>query len=326
MPKKNSVKKPVLPAAKKSTKSKAPKADPLQIKSSRESNVVSKSSVFLPNVFRLSLNSQKVIYKNWKPFTIISGLYFFLTLLFVRGFSSTVNVQQLKNYYFSGAHKPSVLSSSLSVMLNLIDNNSSASVTSTTSSSNSIYQSILFVVFSLVFIWMIRETVKNNRVTTKNSLYKSQSSLIPFLIVLFYLILESIPLIIGIFLYGTVFGSGIAVHAGEKVVWFIVCVAFILLSLYLLSSSLFAIFIVTLPETRPIQALRSAWRLVKGRRILILRKILFLPIALIIAIGVISIVFVLLIPQIADFVFFALGVISLPVVLSYLYTLYREVI
>lgn len=294
-------------------------------RNNKQDNTKTKVKKHTSNVLLLSSKSLATLFKNWLPFSVISAIYFFLTLLFVRGFSSTINVTQLKDTYF-GAHKPSVVSASMSVFVNLLSNSSSSPSGSSNPSSSDVYQTILFVVFSLVFIWMLREAAKTNKITVRESLYKSQFALIPFLIVSFIIILETIPMFIGFYLYSTVFSGGIAVETYEKIIWLMVCFGFILLSLYLLISSIFAIFVVTLPDTRPMQALRTAWRLVKGRRVSVLGKILFLPIGLLVMIGIASIVFVLLLPQIADFVFFALGVISLPVVLSYLYNLYRELI
>ena len=55
-----------------------------------------------------------------------------------------------------------------------------------------------------------------------------------------------------------------------------------LLSLYMICSSLFALYIVTLPNVTPMKALRSARQLVLHRRFLVLRKILFMPLALLV--------------------------------------------
>ncbi len=55
-----------------------------------------------------------------------------------------------------------------------------------------------------------------------------------------------------------------------------------LASLYMICSSIFALYIVTLPDMTPMKALRSARELVRYRRFTILRKLLFLPLGLLI--------------------------------------------
>jgi hypothetical protein len=284
----------------------------------------------LSNVLKLSTKSLRVLTSRWLPFTIVIVIYLFFTLLLVKGFSTNINTQQLKiNSFGASSHKASILSSSWTAFSGLISNNPANATSSTSNVSpgvSDIFQTLLFIVFSLIFIWMIREVVKNNRITIRDSFYKSQNALIPFLIVCFYIVLETLPLILGLYLYTQVFNNGLATHSYEKVVWFLICLGFVCLSIYLLVSSIFAIFIVTLPETRPFQALRSSWRLSKGRRVTIIRKFMFLPIAMFISVGIISVIFLVLIPGIADWVYFLLGIIALPVVLSYLYNLYRELI
>jgi len=273
----------------------------------------------LPNVFTISKNSLLNININWKQFSIVSAIYFFLTLLLVRGFSATVNILQLKNTYFASKH--SSIGSDFSAFGSLIG-------TSTTSptASNNLYQTFLFIIFSLVFIWMLRQVLINNHLNVSSNFYKSQTPLIPFIIVTIFLIIEMLPLIIGLFIYATVFSNGIAVHLLEKILLGGISLGFALISVFLLVSSVFAIYIVTLPDIRPIQALRSSWRLVKKRRMVILRKVLFLPIALVLVVSLISIIFIAIIPGIAAYVYFALSVVSLLLAHSYLYNLYREMI
>jgi hypothetical protein len=289
---------------------------PVKKKTDKNTKTVEKKK--LSNVLRLSEKSLLIIVKNWQLFSIIVAIYFFLTLLFVRGFSSTANVVQLKNTYLG---KNSAFHADLSVFGNLVGSSLSSS-----NGSDSIYQSLLFIIFTLVFIWVLRELWKKQKITVRDSFYKSQYAILPLIIVILFLILELIPMLLGLFLYGTIFNNGIAVNIFEKIIWFLVSFAFVGLSLFFLVSSIFAIYIVTLPDVRPMQALRSAWRLVKGRRLTVLRKVLFLPIGLALSVGLISLVFIALVPQVADYVLFVLGSIFILIAHSYLYNLYRELI
>ena len=76
----------------------------------------------------------------------------------------------------------------------------------------------------------------------------------------------------------------------------------------------------------PIKALRSAKELVKGRRWLVLRKVLCLPIILITVAGIIMLPIIIIITPLAQYIFFILTMISLTAIHAYLYTLYRELI
>lgn len=188
------------------------------------------------------------------------------------------------------------------------------------------YQSILLIIVSLVLIWALRQTMANATVGVKESFYKGLYPLIPFLLVLLVIGLQFIPLLIGNFLYSTVFGYGLAVTSPEKVVWLIIFALLALLTLYMVSSSIFAAYIVTLPDVTPIQALRSARELVRHRRWSIARKILFLPLILVIGAAVIMIPVIMFITPLSEWVFFLLSMAALAIIHSYMYHLYRELL
>lgn len=94
----------------------------------------------------------------------------------------------------------------------------------------------------------------------------------------------------------------------------------------MITASVFALYIATLPDMTPLRAYRSARQLVYGRRLLIWRKFLFLPAALLVLAAVIEVPFILFITPLAVWTFFIVGVVALPVVHGYLYSLYREML
>jgi hypothetical protein len=94
----------------------------------------------------------------------------------------------------------------------------------------------------------------------------------------------------------------------------------------MLSSSLFALYIVTLPDMTPLTALRSARQLVRYRRWTVLRKIFWLPVALLILAAVIMVPIIIWLTAIAQWVFFLLTMFSLVATHAYMYNLYRELL
>jgi hypothetical protein len=74
------------------------------------------------------------------------------------------------------------------------------------------------------------------------------------------------------------------------------------------------------------EALRSARELVRYRRWAVLRKIVFLPVALLVIGAAITIPAIYLITSFAGIVFFVLSMIGLAVIHSYMYRLYRELL
>ena len=88
----------------------------------------------------------------------------------------------------------------------------------------------------------------------------------------------------------------------------------------MLCSSLFALYIVTLPDMTPLKALRSARQLVRYRRPLVFRKLLYLPVALLVIASVIMIPVIALIAPAAPWVLFVLAIGALITAHTYMYT------
>lgn len=291
-------------------------------KSFRLSKRIRHPSGKLPNAFKLFKASIKHLLAHWKVFLGIVLVYFVLTIMLVKGMGFSTDIQAVKeafNDLFDS--KLSALETSVSLFGELV-----GSAGQTSSDVAGIYQSLLLLAVSLALIWTLRQTHAKVVVGVRDAFYKGLYPLVPFLLVLIIIGLQLIPLLIGNWLYGTVVANGIAISGVERAMWALVFFFLALLSLYLISSSIFALYIVTLPDMRPMQALRSARELVRHRRSEILRKVVFLPVALVIIAAVIIIPLILFAAPAVEWVFFGLTMMGLAVVHSYMYTLYRELL
>lgn len=189
------------------------------------------------------------------------------------------------------------------------------------------YQMILGVIVSLAIIWVLRQTAaKNPHVSLRDSFYKAMHPLIPFQLVSIVIVLQLVPIAVAAYLYQQIFYSPIAVTSAEQVLWALLIGGLCLLSLYMVASSIFALYIVTLPDTWPMTALRSARELVRFRRWLVVRKLLFLVVACLVIAGAILLPLLVLAPEVADWTGFLLSLVAVFVVHSYIYQLYRELL
>lgn len=189
---------------------------------------------------------------------------------------------------------------------------------------NSALQSILFIIASLAVIWALRQLLAGEKVTVKQAYYLGMTPLVPFILLLFVIILQLLPMTIGAAILGIVSTGAFGVAAT-----LVFAAAFLLLatwSIYMLSCSVIALYIVTLPEMRPRQALRSAKRLILGRRLSVMRRIMFLPLLILLALAVIFIPILLIIPPLAAPLFFIFSGLSVFVSHTYLYNLYRRLL
>lgn len=189
-----------------------------------------------------------------------------------------------------------------------------------------IYQTILTLLISLAIIWSLREIHAKRLVTLKDSFYKSMEPLIPFLLVIMLFGLQLLPMSIGAFLYEILVGGGIAVSSLEQILVLMIALILTFVSLRLITPTIFALFIVTLPGMIPLKAYRSSSELVDGRRLLIWRKLMYLPIMLFVALLIVMIPVMLFATVLAPFVFVVFSLIAHIIAISYLYSLYRSLL
>lgn len=275
----------------------------------------------LKGAFRITADAAKLLWLHKKLFIGITVLYGLLNILLVTGISHATDVTALKSNLESLIGGGSALTSSLAVLAVLVGSTGTSS-----SGAAGAYQLMLSLVVSLAIIWALREVMTGAVVRVRDAYYRGMQPLVPFVLVLCVIALQLIPFIIGATLYSIVTKNGIAIYLLDKVIWGTLFGLLTVLSVYMISSSVFALYIVTLPNMTPLKALRSARQLVLNRRWTVLRKVLLLPVLLSLILVAIMLPVILFAAVIAQWVFFALTMVSLAAVHSYLYHLYRELL
>jgi hypothetical protein len=274
------------------------------------------------NFFKLFKKDIQLIRLEWQKLGIIIIIFTALELLFVKGFSVTSNSGQLKSSISHLFHGSSAsLATNTSVFGTLL--NSSANSNTTT---GSIYQTIFVLIFSLVIIWAFRQTIAGKRVRISDAFYKSLGPLIPFILIFVLISIELIPGLLGAVILNTVLSNGLAINFFEKIGWIVFCMGLILISMYWLISAIFALYIVTLPNMRPVQAVRSANKIVKFRRWSLIRKLILLPIVLLIIGAIITVPIISASAAAGSWTVFILIGFALVFVHGFMYTLYRELL
>jgi len=276
----------------------------------------------LPSAFKIMRQSLGILKRQWKLFLGITLVYGFLTVILVRGLGGGLDLAELKTSLKEGlSGQYGSLATGATLFSYLL-----GSAGSSSSPTGGVYQLLLMIIVSLATIWALRQVLAKNKIQVRDTFYSGVYPLIPFVFVLLVVGLQLIPLSIGSWLYSTVINNGIAATIAEKFIWITLFFLLALLSLYMICSSIFALYIVTLPNMTPLKALRSARQLVLHRRFLVLRKILFMPLALLIIGAIIMIPLIIFLTFAAEWIFFLLSMFVLVVVHAYMYTLYRELL
>lgn len=276
----------------------------------------------LPSIYALTKATVRTMWAHKKLFIGIVAIYGLLNLFLVRGFTSNLDVTNSKaalEELAQGNFKE--LSASLSIFTLVLGD-----AGTTSGEAAGVYQILFAIIGSLAIIWALRQVLAGNTVRIRDAYYGGMYPLVPFVLVLLVVGLQFIPLLIGAGLYGIVTTNGIAIYPIEKILWALLYALTALLTLYMLSSSLFALYISTLNDMTPMKALRSARQLVRYRRWTVLRKIIVLPLIMLLAAIIIMLPVIAWLTPLTPWIFFILTMFSLLVIHTYMYTLYRELL
>jgi len=264
----------------------------------------------VPNVISLSRTTTQLLWRYKLLFLGITAVYAALNIVLVQNVLTNRIIGSLENH---------TINAGVSGFFTLLGSGSS-------SNGQGSFQFILFVIASLATIWALRQVSAGHEPGIKQTYYKGMYPLVPFMLVLLVIGVELLPLSLGAALYSIIISNDIAVNVIEKGFWALVFAGFAAVTLYLIASSLIAAYIVTLADMTPLKALRAARDLTRYRRWVVLRKILFLPLALLLIAAIIIVPVIIILPAIAQVTFFILSMLALTIGHSYLYTLYRELI
>ncbi|HEY5152951.1 MAG TPA: hypothetical protein VII55_03170 [Candidatus Saccharimonadales bacterium] len=276
-----------------------------------------KHPVQLPSARQVGRQAALTLWEHRKLFIGITAVYGLLNILLAQSLSGATDVSSVRQTL---GHLKN-LDSGIKAFGSLINSAGSGSDPAANA-----YKLFLGLVFSLAVIWALRQVLTGATIRIRDAYYRGMYPLIPFILVLLVIGLQLIPLLIGSTLYALVINNNLAVHLIEQVIWTLVFGVLALVSLYMISSSLFAVYIVTLPDMAPLKALRSARDLVRHRRWTVMRKILCLPLFLLIIATVVMVPIIVWLTPLSKWAFFVLSICVLPVSHAYMYTLYRELL
>lgn len=269
------------------------------------------------------LKQTYILIKNNKK--LLLGLALFnalITFIFIQGLGSAFSTQEFKqNIQDIFGNELGKVTTGITLFGYLLGTAGSGA-----NEGSAAYQIFLTVISSLAIIWLVRQLLAGDVPKIRDGFYKGMYPLIPFMLIIFVIGLQLIPLLIGNLIYGTVIQNGLAVSFIEKAIWLLIYLLLAMLSLYLITSSVFALYISTLPDMTPMKALRSARELVLHRRTGIALRFIALPIILLIINAIIFIPLLLLSAVAAQVLFTVMISLSLVIFHTYMYLLYRSLL
>lgn len=126
---------------------------------------------------------------------------------------------------------------------------------------------LIFLMIFIMTIFVLRQKMANNVITLRDTLYNSMTPMTSVLVVLIIVAIQCVPIIITIVAYN----SAVETHFLDTPFYAFLFWGFsallVLLSIYLLSSTIMALTAVTAPGLYPLEALKAASEMMRGRRI-----------------------------------------------------------
>ena len=134
----------------------------------------------------------------------------------------------------------------------------------------------------IVVVWLLRQRQAGNRVNVRDGLYNSGSPILSLYVLVIVGVLQLIPLALLTLVYSAAVSGGVLSGGIDTAMFSIALFMALVLTLYFMTTTLFAIFIATIPGTYPLVAYQTARRIVAGQRARLLFRLLWL--ALIVAV------------------------------------------
>lgn len=139
-----------------------------------------------------------------------------------------------------------------------------------------IFSVFIFVLIWLTTVWILRNALAGHRVKLRDGLYNSGAPIFATVVILLVVALQLVPSAIAVIGYTAAEASGLLAGGAAAMLFWIGAALLIILSLYWITSSLFAMIIVTLPGIYPMRAIEAAGDMVLGRRTRILLRWLWM--------------------------------------------------
>lgn len=238
-------------------------------------------SLKLPGYISFTYQVLKTLKTHKRMFIILAVIYGLLSAVLVGVGSQTTysaladTLRDTGSEVFQGDF--SALNQAGILMLTI----STTGLSGSLSESQQIYSGILILLVWLTTVWLLRNVLAGHRVRVRDGLYSAGAPIVSTLLVGLVLLVQLIPLGIAIIGYSAALSSGLLSGGFEAMLFWIAAALLILLSLYWVVSTFFALIIVTLPGTYPMRALRTAGDMVVGRRLRILLRLLWLGLTIV---------------------------------------------
>ncbi len=234
-----------------------------------------------PGILQHAMQSFGIIFKNWRIFLPFVVIIVVLNVLFV-GLMSESNYVQFQDILdqTSAQVAGKDIGNAAKAGLLLVSTITTGGLSGEASEASLIIGVLLFLTIWLVTIFLLRHLMAGHKVTLRDGLYNAMTPLISTFLVFSVVLIQCIPVFIFIVAYSAAVQTDFLSMPFYAFLFWIFALVMIIITGYLLSSSLVALIAVSAPGMYPMRALRTASELMMGRRMKFIIRIIALIIIL----------------------------------------------
>lgn len=240
-----------------------------------------KRDLEIPGIMHHIFSSYKIIFKNWKLFLPLLIISVILSIIFV-GLMSESTYQQFQEVLDQTTESMGSgdIGEVAKASLLLISTVTTGGLSGNSSEAAMVFFVIIFLIIWLSTIFILRHRLAGHKIKLRDALYNAMTPLVSTFLVFIVALIQCIPILILIIVYSAAVQTEFLSTPFYALVFFIFAAVMIILSGYLLSSSLIALVAVSAPGLYPMRALNTASDLMAGRRIRFILRIVALIFAL----------------------------------------------
>lgn len=230
-----------------------------------------------PGLLSHAMITFKTIFRNWRTFLPFIALMVVLYILAV-GLMSEDFYKQFQDSIDETSAELATgrIGNFARAGILLISTVTSGGLDTGMGESQTVFMLILFLIMWLVTIFLLRHFLAGEHPRLRDGLYNALSPLLSTLVVFIVIFIQSIPIMLVIITYSAAVMTNFLATPFYALLYFIFAALMLLLSGYMLSSSLMALVAVTAPGVYPLTALFAASDLMAGRRLRMILRLIYL--------------------------------------------------
>lgn len=237
----------------------------------------------LPGYIAFTREVAKTLRKQWRTFgllvLVVAGIY--VALIGMQSQAEYADIAETIRE--SGGDVLSGVLGTLGQASILLATVTSSNIGGQMSDAQQITLAILFMLSWLATVWLLRNFMAGKKVKLRDSLYNSMAPLVSTFLILLLIAVQLVPVSLAIVAYNAALTTGLLSGGVATMLFWLAAALLCILSLYWITSSLFALVIVTLPGMYPYKAIKTAGEIVLGRRVKLLLRWVWL--GLIVTVG-----------------------------------------